>query len=163
MNICLNKSIVDSINKTLLEDHKRFLKSIYLKYGELGGFTMDYLNEKYKIDNILIIPNSNNKPKKQIRKLKEVDMRYRCMARCWGGETSVKYDSITNTWSYGYQCKRTKQIGLDYCGIHQAEIEKGYLTHGRIDGEVPHPHYDKYKLKIEIKNSMIKNNLNLLN
>jgi len=163
MNITINKSIVNSINHTLLEDHQKFLKSIYLKYGDIGEFTLEYLKEKYKIDNILVVPNSNRKSKKTIRKLTELEPRYRCMARCWGGEESVKYDYNTNTWTCGYQCKRKKQSGLDYCGIHQNEIDNGYLTHGRIDGEVPHPHYDKYKIKIEIKNSMIKDNLNLSN
>ena len=167
MSITLHQSIVKSINDTLLEDHQKFLKSIYLKYGEVGNFSLEYLEEKYRIENILIIPNqiqnSIPKTKKIIRRIKNIDRRFRCMARCWGGEQSVKYDNINNTWSYGYQCKRRKQSDIDYCGIHQSEIDKGYLTHGRIDGDVPHPHYNKYKLKIEIKNTSLKNNLNLSN
>ena len=171
MSLTLHQSIVKSINETLIDDHQKFLKSIYIKYGELGNFSLEYLENKYRINNILIVPNQNQnqnlnyipKNKKIIKTIKNIDRRFRCMARCWGGEKSVKYDHNDNTWSYGHQCKRRKQTDIDYCGIHQAEIDKGYLTHGRIDGDVPHPHYNKYKIKIEIKNTIMKNNLNPYN
>ena len=155
MEFNTNKFIIESINKIILEDHHKFLKSIYLKYGELGEFSLEYSQEKYKIDNILVIPNKNPKPKKKVnRKIKILDPRHRCMARCWGGEKYVKYDSSNKEWSYGYQCHRKKLPNFDFCGLHQNEIDNGYLTHGRIDGEVPHLHYNKYKIKIEKQNSI---------
>ena len=156
MSLSINQSIVTAINNTIIDDHNKFLNSIFLKYGQLGNFSLQYLHDKYKIQNIIIPEPKINNKKKIVRKKTIIEPRFRCMARCWGGEKYVHLDTITKEWSLGYQCKRKKINNLDYCGIHQLEIDKGYLTHGRIDGDVPHPHYEKYKRKIEIKNALKK-------
>lgn len=140
----LNKTIVYAFNKTIIDDHNLFLEHIYLKYGKLGDFTIHDLYEKYHINNILITPPPTVKPKSNnIIKKQSNNINYnKCMARCWGGKDYVKYDSNLNKWLYGYQCTNQKYTNSPYCKIH---LRHTTLTHGRIDQEPPHPHYNKYK------------------
>jgi hypothetical protein len=151
-NIQIANTLVYSFNKIIIDDHNNFLKHIYQKYGKLGGFTLEQLYDRYHIDSILLRPDNKST---SIPNTPEPE--YRCMARCWGGSEFVKYDKHTKKWSYGYQCHRTKLNDTNYCGIHLREIiNNKHLTHGRIDSSVPHPHYNKYKMKIEFQQALKK-------
>lgn len=151
-NITINNALVFSFNKIIIDEHNSFLEHIYLKYGKLGNFTLQELYDRYHIDYIFLSPNESKKYTRPTTPTPE----NRCMARCWGGAKSVKFDQDSKKWKYGYQCHKRKTNLTDYCGIHLREINKGYLTHGRIDGPVPHPHYNKYQKKIEIQNAIKK-------
>mmetsp|Transcript_106955 Transcript_106955/g.190155 ORF Transcript_106955/g.190155 Transcript_106955/m.190155 type:complete len:240 (+) Transcript_106955:55-774(+) len=48
-----------------------------------------------------------------------------CMSRIWGG-------------GWGGQCTHTCLLGSAYCETHEQQLKRqGYLTHGRIDGDIP--------------------------
>lgn len=142
----LNKTIVYAFNKTIIDEHNLFLEQLFHKYGTLGNFTILDLYDKYHINNIIInpIPKSNTikKPSNTIKKQSNTINYNNCTARCWGGKEYVHYDSISNKWLYGYQCTNKKYSKSDYCKLH---LNQSTLTHGRIDQEPPHPHYNKYK------------------
>ena len=110
------------------------------------------LHIKYNIDLDLLlktyIPNiSFNKPKKINIKIKRFKQ---CKARCWGGTHTVKYNPITKKWSYGTQCTRNSIKNSHYCLTHyKLSLKKKGLPHGNFHQNVPHPHYIKYKQKIE--------------
>ena len=142
----ISKLFQYAFNKTIIDDHNQFLKSLYNQYGEEFGFTYIDLYNRYYINKIHLVP---TKSKQKYTKPKLPPDINRCVARCWGGKNHVIYNSNNNTWSYGYRCKKNKTKSTDYCGIHLNEINKGYLTHGKWDGPVPHQHYNKYKFKIE--------------
>jgi hypothetical protein len=84
---------------------------------------------------------------------------HRCIARCWGGEKSVKYIIKEKKWIFGTKCKIRKYGTTNYCQTHLKQVKKkGHPDNGDFDKDVPHNHYNKYKKKIEIKFS-IKYNL----
>lgn len=156
-------TIVQSIVDSVKQDHYNFLYTIFHKFGHIGNFSFQDLLKQYpfkqinlyKIDSI----NSIIQPKIQI-------INNQCMARCWGqGSYKIQFDREnnkwyigsyityypnTNKWLYGTQCKRNANNNSQYCGIHlnQLNSDSFCLTHGRIDQEPPHPHYDKYRRKI---------------
>lgn len=144
----LNKTIVYAFNKTIIDEHNLFLEHIYHKYGKLGNFTIHDLYDKYHINNILIkhhlqtTNKPNPKPINNNNTISNTINHNKCMARCWGGKDFVKFDSKSNKWFYGYQCNNKKYNNSQYCKIH---LKQTNLTHGRIDQQPPHPHYNKYK------------------
>jgi hypothetical protein len=77
---------------------------------------------------------------------------YRCNARCWGGQKSVKYIVNDKKWIYGSRCKIHKYGLTNYCLTHLKQVKKKSIpNHGDFDKPVPHNHYLKYKNKIENK------------
>ena len=75
---------------------------------------------------------------------------YRCIARCWGGEESVKYDPFKKEWSYGTRCKRRRVNKSEFCQTHlKHKNSMEGLRHGIYNLDPPHLHYLKYKRKIE--------------
>ena len=146
-------TIRSSINYSINQDIYNLLYSLHHQYQ----IDLETLLYRY-MPSISIENKVNKQPRKNKKKTKHrvAPPSQRCMARCWGGYKSVKYHKDTKQWKYGYQCHRRKTNLYDYCGTHLKEINMGYLTHGRIDGPVPHPHYNKYQKKIEIQNAMKK-------
>lgn len=99
-----------------------------------------------------VLNRKRNKPSPmKHKKLTPAINKFRCVARCWGGDGCVKYDTINKKWIYGTRCKRVKYRN-DLCKTHlkQFNSSKG-LRHGRFDELPPHEHYLKYKQKIEKK------------
>jgi hypothetical protein len=103
------------------------------------------LKERYK-PNII-----THNPKKKTNKFKskfKLKQKERCMARCWGGKSSVKYNPLTKKWIYGTQCKKYS-VKNNYCLMHYKQTLRSYgISHGDIRSPPPHLHYLKYKQKI---------------
>ena len=164
------------ILNTFKQEHYNLLYTIYLKYGSLGNFTFQDLLKEFPFQNINIYQSPSNKKQFTIKKNKKQHKipNNRCMARCWGsGSYKVSHDPTTNIWSigdyisyqpdsnlwtYGTQCKRQSN-NSQYCSIHLRQLNTDYssLTHGRVDQEPPHQHYDKYRRKILMAISIHKN------
>ena len=151
-NLLSNELLLESLVNILEEDYYKFLKSIYLKYGDLGGFTYKDLLQKYPFSKIKIL-----KPKKKIIiKHKVANKEHRCVARVWGGENSVYFNRDISTWNYGHQCTRTfSNNETKLCQIHQHQLDTNMcLTHGTILEDPPHNHYLKYKHSYSIINNI---------
>ena len=116
-------------------------------------FSIEFLRNRYLPDITIKKPKSNKKTyqkrSKQTSKHFIPDQQCRCIARCWGSETPVKYDVKTKTWIYGKQCSKYKTNG-DYCSIHYKQyLSPQGLKHGVFSRDPPHSHYNKHKKKIE--------------
>jgi hypothetical protein len=134
-------SLITNCFKTVLyEDYTLYFKQIVKLYGNKYNFDLEDLLEKYPF------PYTNLKQKLIVTRKREpiIDC-LRCMARSWGGRESVYFNEKTQNWNYGNQCKNSKLKNKDYCKIHQKLVISKGLTHGRIDEDVPHCHYLKYK------------------
>ena len=135
------------MNDIIIEDIKNMIKSIHIE----SNYSLEFLYERY-IPNISIEKKFEKKKKKITNSKKKnniPELKYRCIARCWGGEKSVNYDPINKKWTYGYQCTRYKSIDT-FCLTHYKQFKSNFgLTHGIFSEEPPHPHYLKYKYKIE--------------
>lgn len=183
MELQLNTHLSHSINSTFKQEHYNLLYSIYIKYGKIGNFSFKDLLIKFPFKDINIYQSNSHKPtqnKKKIiinrKKNKLPTQNHRCMARCWGqGPYKVSFDKTTNIWSvgtyvtfnpttnqwtYGTQCKKHRKES-QYCYTHLKQFnnfEYSKLTHGRIDQEPPHQHYDKYKRQIMIAKAVYESN-----
>jgi hypothetical protein len=139
------------MNDIIIEDIKNMINSLYNNYN--SKYSLECLYERY-IPNISIEKKSDTNIKKRIKLKKKntiPELKYRCFARCWGGEKSVAYNPITKKWKYGYQCTRYKSIDT-FCLTHYKQFKSSVgLTHGIYSNDPPHPHYLKYKHKIESK------------
>jgi hypothetical protein len=137
------------MNDIIIEDIKNMINSLNNNYK--SKYSLEFLYERY-IPNISIEKKTDKNIKKRIKlkkKNKIPELKYRCIARCWGGEKSVSYNPITKKWKYGYQCTRYKSIDK-FCLTHYKQFKSSIgLTHGIYTNEPPHPHYLKYKNKIE--------------
>jgi hypothetical protein len=139
------------MENVISEDIINLIKFLHNKYN--SKYSLEFLLNRYTPK--ISIEKNSTKPKKKIIKFKKKNYIphniNRCKARCWGGEESVKYNPISKKWSYGTQCSRHKSNG-DYCLTHYKQSVSSYGLHqGNINEEPPHPHYLKYKNKIEIK------------
>ena len=140
------------MNNIISEDINNLITFLYFKYN--SKYSLEFLLKRYN-PNISIEKKSAKPTKKKLIKFKKKNSipknENRCNARCWGGLETVKYDPINKKWSYGKQCVRHKSHG-DYCLTHYKQSISSYGVHqGNIDEEPPHPHYLKYKNKIEKK------------
>jgi hypothetical protein len=146
------------MNNIIIDDIKLLIKYLYNNYN--SKYDLDFLYKRY-VPNISIekkneiSENKLNKSNKSNKFIKFKKRNYipskcnRCIARCWGGEKSVKYNIITKKWTYGTQCSRYK-FRENYCLTHYKQSISNYgCTHGIFSEEPPHPHYNKYKIKIE--------------
>jgi hypothetical protein len=141
------------LQKIIIEDIFNLLLCIHLKFN----IPLNLLLKRY-IPNFKIITKIKRKrtklPRKSTYKFNDIA---RCMARCWGGEKSVKYNMADKKWTYGYRCKRHKYGLNNYCITHLKQAKKnGHPGHGDYNTTPPHLHYYKYKNKIE-KRFKIKN------
>ena len=177
----IQNTIVQSIIDNIKQDHYNLLYTIYHKYGTIGKFTFKELLILYPFKHINLYQiqklDSNYTKINQINQITKSNQQ--CMSRCWGnGSYKIKFDQenniwsigsyITyyqnnNTWIYGTQCKRTSINKSQYCGIHLKQLDTEYsaLTHGRIDLDPPHHHYDKYRQKILMNIAIYKQKNNL--
>jgi hypothetical protein len=140
------------MNDIIAEDINNLITYLYFQYD--SKYSLEFLLKRYT-PNISIEKNSVESKKKKIIKFKKKNSipsnENRCKARCWGGLESVKYDPINKKWYYGKQCVRHKSH-REYCLTHYKQSISSYGLHqGNIDEEPPHPHYLKYKNKIESK------------
>ena len=140
------------MNDIISEDINNLIVFLYSQYE--SKYSLEFLLKRY-IPNISIEKKTVETKKKKIIKFKKKNSipinKNRCKARCWGGLESVKYDPINKKWYYGKQCVRHKSNG-NYCLTHYKQSISSYGLHqGNIDEEPPHPHYLKYKNKIEKK------------
>ena len=138
------------MNQVISEDINNLIE--YLFYNYKSNYNLSFLKSRYMPN--IIIKKKNEKRKKKKFKLKKKNhvpnIKYRCMARCWGGKKSVKYNPINKKWYYGTLCSRYKSHG-NYCLTHYKQSLTSYgLSHGNFNDEPPHPHYNKYKKKIEL-------------
>ena len=73
--------------------------------------------------------------------------KYRCTARIWD-HGHVLFNTNTNKWTYGSQCKRKPSQQSSYCSTHINVISRNCsLSHGDFYTHPPHSHYEKFKLK----------------
>ena len=133
------------------EDINKLVNFLYINYN--SEYSLEFLLNRYTPN--ISIEKKSTKPKKKLIKFKKKNCiphnNNRCKARCWGGLESVKYDPINKKWFYGKQCSRHKSH-KNYCVTHYKQSISSYGLHqGNIDEEPPHPHYLKYKNKIETK------------
>lgn len=142
------------MNEVIIQDINNLVESLYYTYN--SKFELNDLLKRY-IPNISIEKKSEKIKNKKKIKCKKKKKNYiphisnRCIARCWGGQSSVLYNPITKKWTYGRQCSRYKSKGK-YCLTHYKQsISSLGLTHGIFTDPPPHPHYLKYKNKIELK------------
>ena len=142
-------SVIEAYSQVINEDHSDFLSSVLAKFSNvnIGNLKIKVFTESdleiFKIEKIIVVETPIKIKKKRKPHSLPIDGK-RCMARTWGGDGTV--NCVDGKWICGYQCKRTKKEGTDYCGIHNKQIiKKKCLTHGRIDEDVPHDHYEKYK------------------
>ena len=140
------------MNEVIIQDITNLVKSLFYTYN--SELELNDLLKRY-------IPNiSIEKKTEKIKKNKKIKFKkknyiphnsHRCIARCWGGQSSVLYNPMTKKWTYGRQCSRYKSNGA-YCLTHYKQsISSLGLTHGIFTEHPPHPHYLKYKNKIELK------------
>lgn len=142
------------MNQVLIEDITELITHLYNTYN--SEYSLEQLLEKY-LPNISIEKKSEisekNIKKNKLKKNKQHSIapdENRCIARCWGGEESVKYNPITEEWTYGVRCKRFKSKDK-FCLTHYKQfISNNGLTHGIYNRE---PNYIKYKI---IKNKIEK-------
>ena len=144
------------MNDIISEDINTLINFLYIKYN--SKYSLEFLLNRYtpniSIEKKSVEKKKKNKKKKIIKFNKKIPKKYphnknRCNARCWGGLETVKYDPINKKWSYGKQCSRYKSKGR-YCLTHYKQSISSYGLHqGNIDEDPPHPHYLKYKNKIE--------------
>ena len=140
------------MDNIIIDDIKLLINYLY-NYN--SSFDLDFLYKRY-IPNISIEKKNEIKLNKTIKlNKKKKKPNYipskcnRCIARCWGGEKSVKYNIFTKEWTYGTRCSRYK-FRSDYCLTHfKQSISNSGCTHGIFSEPPPHPHYNKYKIKIE--------------
>lgn len=140
------------MNNIIIDDIKLLIKYLHTNYN--SKFNLDFLYERY-VPNISI-EKKNKIPENKSTKLKKNKKKNyipancnRCIARCWGGEKSVTYNIITKKWTYGTQCSRYK-FRANYCLTHYKQSISNYgCTHGIFSEDPPHPHYNKYRNKIE--------------
>lgn len=146
------------MNNIIINDITLLINHLYNNYN--SKFDLDFLYKRY-IPNISIEKKNeksenksnkynSNKYNKSNKQKKYIPVKCnRCIARCWGGEKSVKYNIITKKWTYGTQCSRYK-FREKYCLTHYKQSISNYgCTHGIFSEDPPHPHYNKYKYKIE--------------
>ena len=141
------------IAQVIKNDIQNMIFSLHTRYNKNDRYTFEDLLKRYLPD----IKISNVKKKNRIKVKKSKYKKqvipnkiHRCMARCWGGEKSVRYNPITKKWSYGIQCSKYKIPNSNFCKIHHNKHNSvNKLTHGVYNMPPPHPHYNKYKLKIE--------------
>ena len=137
----LNNIIRDVIE----EDYNNFIKNIYQKYQYSIDLSYQEFMNQYSMKKLIILA----QPSKKKYNMNLPNPEHRCMARVWGGKDSVFYDDENEKWNFGYQCSRRKNKNSDYCTIHYRQSIRSYgLSHGRVDGIVPHNHYLKYKNNI---------------
>jgi hypothetical protein len=134
---------VNSLNNSLLinikKDYNNLFHSIVFKYGHLNPeLTIESLQKKYEINKIYSLDISNNNTNITQHKNHKIPIdNKRCLGRVWNnGKVTL---NTNGNLIFGDQCKRTKQDESDFCGIHNKS-----LTHGRIDLDPPHKHFEKF-------------------
>ena len=164
------------ILNTFKQEHYNLLYTIYLKYGSLGNFTFQDLLKEFPFQNINIYQSPSNKKQFTIKKNIKNNIKFliidvwldagvldltkfpMTLPLIYGLGDYISYQPDSNLWTYGTQCKRQSN-NSQYCSIHLRQLNTDYssLTHGRVDQEPPHQHYDKYRRKILMAISIHKN------
>ena len=135
------------MNDIIHHDINNFLYSISIKYN----LDIDVLRDRY-------LPNINIEKKKYKfkRKIKPrsntitssiTQPHTRCSARIWNAG-HVEFNNHTKQWIYGAQCTKIKYANQKYCSIH---LKK--LGHGDFFQPPPHPHFEKFKMKLSNSNT----------
>lgn len=138
------------MEQIIIEDIENLIQCLHEYNSE---YSLEFLRSRYLPDITIKTAKTNKKTyqkrSKQTSKHRVPNQECRCIARCWGDQTPVKYDVKTKSWIYGKQCSKYKTNG-DYCTIHYKQyLSPQGLKHGVFGREPPHSHYDKYKKKIE--------------
>ena len=118
------------------------------KYNK--SLSIDFLKGRYYPTILLKNKQIKKRQKYKTRITKIINSKNRCTARCWGRtKNNVKYNPIQKKWYYGARCTRRKKQS-SYCLMHykQSKTSEG-LPHGDYFKDPPHPHFYKYKRKIE--------------
>ena len=119
----------------LIEEVNLLIKKKLEKITHTHKFnkTVDELYSKFKINEITILESKV----KQTRKSSEIPIN-RCEGRIWANGKTIKEN---DKWIFGEQCKRKHKPDEKYCGIHLRN-----LGHGNFFEDVPHDHFEKYKV-----------------
>jgi hypothetical protein len=123
-----------SFEAVIREDHDNILNIVNDRYGDIIDTD---LTKEFPFSQINILPT----PIKITNKPHRIPTENRCEGRIWGTKTSVYYDEKTKQWNTGSQCKRKAQPDNLYCKIHIKS-----LTHGNINKDPHHNHFEKYKI-----------------
>ena len=111
-------------------------------------FSLQFLYQRYKPNIIIESPKPKRKRIVYSKKNNFIPPNYnRCIARCWNNGIT-HYNPISKKWSYGSQCSRYKSK-YNYCITHYKQYITNTLKHGNYHQSPPHPHYFKFKNKIE--------------
>ena len=136
------------MEQIISHDINKLLYSISYKYNlPLNLLQQRYLPtisiEKKKFQ----FKRTRNSPKKYNTTLKPPQ--FRCSARIWDNG-HVHFDTNTQKWTYGSQCKHSPFGQSTYCSNHLNVIKRnGKLSHGDFYSPPPHSHYEKFKLKLK--------------
>ena len=134
------------MNDIIIEDIKNMIKSIHIE----SNYSLEFLYERYRPNIIIQYPKIKKKRIVTTKKHNFIPPNYnRCIARCWDNG-NTQYNPITHKWIYGSQCSRYKSKS-NYCITHYKQYITNTLKHGNYNQLPPHPHYLKFKNKIEKK------------
>tara|TARA_Y100000590_G_C15707925_1_gene1009304 strand:- start:1092 stop:1502 length:411 start_codon:yes stop_codon:yes gene_type:complete len=127
-------------------DITHFLFSISIKYN----IDLEILRDRYIP--IITIEKKKYIIKRKINPRKEptttTHPETRCSARTWNNGF-VAFNNDTNQWICGGQCTKPKYANKPYCPQHLKLIDKhGELVHGDFFRPPPHPHFEKFKQKL---------------
>jgi hypothetical protein len=134
------------MNQIIIKDIQNLIDSLAHSYN--SNFSIPFLYNRYTPTIIIQSPKEKKKRNVTSKQSNFIPPNYnRCIARCWhNGHTT--YNPISKKWSYGTRCSRYKS-SKNYCITHYKQFFKNKLKHGNYNSNPPHPHYIKYKNKIE--------------
>ena len=139
------------INTVICNDIIKLINELSKLSKQKEKFGHDFFLRRY-LPNIVYRKKHTYKRKKyKKRKFIVLEKHKQCTARFWCDSNNARYDPIKQKWYYGKRCSRKKKIG-NYCMMHykQSKTSRG-LPHGNYFEDPPHPHFYKYKNKIELK------------
>ena len=135
-----------TMNQVIINDIQNLIYS--LAHSHNSNFSLPFLYNRYTPNIIIQEPNIKKKRIVLSKRSNYIPPSYnRCIARCWDNGHTI-YNPITKKWYYGSRCSRYKSK-VNYCITHYKQHFKNKLIHGNYNEYPPHPHYIKYKYKIE--------------
>ena len=155
MNLILNFFKIDTfhslyyiyyMNQVITQDIHTLIESLALCYN--SKFSLSFLYKRYTPTITIQSPIQKKKRIVTSKQQNFIPPYYnRCIARTWNNGLT-QYNPITQKWSYGLQCSRYKSKS-NYCLTHYKQFITNTLKHGNFNKPPPHPHYLKFKYKIE--------------
>ena len=155
MSTKTNEFLQQVLQSKIKERHDELLKNIVEKWGTIGEFTLEELQNEFPCK-IRYLEKENKKrtQKKRIKFMREFyelckknKKEGQCIARTMqeNGQVPpfVYYCKKEKRWIVGTQCTRMSRNDSDYCGIHQKT-----LPFGRFDRPIPLDTYERFMYSV---------------